>query len=228
MTTAEHIAKLRKEIDETHKHGLKLDAEIKRERAKHTVAGNTKARFLTMWLRGLEQLNRRREAEIAKLEKEKPKPPQRFTMYDAVEVSNIPSSAGAVAGYVGGKWPTYAELVKRFPHAAKLSIAINASEDAECLDVENGDATPADAPAWVRKQHARGIKRPVIYANTSTMPSVLQAILKNNIKRSEVRVWSAHYSYQEHVEPGSDATQWTDKALGKDLDQSCCEPGFLT
>jgi hypothetical protein len=56
--------------------------------------------------------------------------------------SAIPKTAEAVAGYVGGHWPTYNQLVKDFPHAHKLSIAVFASEDADCLDIEKGDATP--------------------------------------------------------------------------------------
>ena len=166
------------------------------------------------------------------LEKPKPKPsppqPHNVTMYDSIEVSAIPANAEAVAGYVGGKWPTYHSLLVKFPDAKHLSIAVNAEEDAVCLDIEAGDANPSQAPAWVRKQHSRGVKRPVLYASLSAMPEVKQALVADHIKRSEFRLWAAHYTYKPHIEPGYDATQWTDKALGRNLDCSLCSPSFFS
>jgi len=149
-----------------------------------------------------------------------------IAMFDAVAISEIPASPQAVAGYVGGNFPTFSPLVQRFPNAKHLSIAVNSSEDAECLDIENGDAVPSDAPAWHARQMARGVKRPVFYANTSTMPAVIAAL--RGIPRSQYRLWTAHYTHQPHIEPGSDATQWTDRALARNLDQSLCADDFFT
>src|SRR5690242_8753534 len=101
-----------------------------------------------------------------------------FTMYDSVTVSAIPRNAQAVAGYVNGRWPTYSQLVRAFPHARRLSIAVSADRDADCLDVEQGDATPDQAPAWVQRQHKRGVRRPVVYtsvANARTLLLILAA-----------------------------------------------------
>jgi hypothetical protein len=75
------------------------------------------------------------------------------------------------AGYVGGNWPTYEAVKARFPDALVLSIAVNSSEDAMVLDVEKGDATPADVPAWVERQIARG-SVPIIYCSSSVLPDV--------------------------------------------------------
>jgi hypothetical protein len=62
-------------------------------------------------------------------------------MFDSVDVATVPNNPQAVAGYVGGHWPTYNSLVQKFPKSHHLSIAVNSGEDAECLDIENGDAT---------------------------------------------------------------------------------------
>lgn len=158
-------------------------------------------------------------------------------MYDSVDLSQIPADAPAVAGYVGGSWPTYRELKKRFPHARRLSIAVNASEDADCLDIESGDATPDETPAWVRRQQARGVRRPVVYASASVMPSVLAALKAAGIKRKEVRVWTAHYTFAPHLcgphscryltDTVADATQFTDVAHGRNLDESLLDRGFF-
>ncbi len=150
-----------------------------------------------------------------------------ITMFDSTTVEQIPGDAPAVAGYVGGFWPDYGEDVKRWPHAKHLSIAINKGEDAECLDIEKGDATAADAPAWFHRQRDRGVDRPVFYASLSNMPVVEDELRRAGVSRAEYRVWDAHYTYEPHVSPGSDATQWTDKAMGRNLDQSLCRDTFF-
>lgn len=158
-----------------------------------------------------------------------------IVMYDSVNPAEIPADARAVAGYVGGNWPTFHELAGRWPHAHRLSIAVNASEDGDCLDVENGDATPADAPGWFHRQKARGVAFPCFYGSVSVLPQI-EAILAaaHGIDRGQYRVWSAHYTGQPHIcgagcglRRPADGTQWTDKALGRDLDESLLRDDFF-
>ncbi len=151
----------------------------------------------------------------------------RVRMYDSVTVSAIPSTAYAVAGYVGGSWRTFPTLERDFPRARKLSIAVNARENAECLDIENGDASPAEAPAWVKRQLRRGVGRPVVYASYSVMPKVIRALTNAGIRRSEYRVWTAHYVGYATIDPGADATQYSDSALGRNLDASLYRRAFF-
>lgn len=155
-------------------------------------------------------------------------------MYDSITLDAIPAKPQAVAGYVNGRWPTFPELEKRWPQAARLSIAVTARANADCLDVENGDATPGQAPAWVKRQQARGIKRPVVYCSVSQAAAVLAALAKSGITRSQIRLWTAHYTGKAHrcdsacgLNGQADATQYTDKALGRNLDASLCAAGFL-
>ena len=159
-----------------------------------------------------------------------------ITMYDSIQVSQIPDDATAVAGYVSGNWPTYEALRAKFPHAHLLSIATTAAHDADVLDVEMGDATPGQATGWIKRQLARGVHRSVIYANASTMPGVLQALTASGISRSSVRLWSAHYDGPHICGPAScrfpgvpacDGTQWTSSALGRDLDESLLLDDFF-
>lgn len=158
-------------------------------------------------------------------------------MYDSVNVTQIPLDAEAVAGYVNGAWPTYATLVAQWPHAHKLSIAVTADRDADCLDVERGDASPDQAPAWVKRQQARGVKRPVVYCSVSQAAVVLAALAKAGITRSQIRLWTAHYTGKPHrcsaaicgyQFPGvADATQYDNHADGKNLDASLCVRTFF-
>ena len=166
-----------------------------------------------------------------------PKPkPQPFAMFDDVNVNLLPANAKAYAGYVDGKWKTYPVLLKKFPHAHILSIAVFPQDDADCLDVEPGDARISDAPAWVKRQLARGAKRPCVYTSISQAQNLVNALAKAGIKRSQYRLWTAHYTFQKHFcgpacgfsfAGRADATQWTDRANNLSLDESICAPDFF-
>lgn len=158
-------------------------------------------------------------------------------MYDSVEVSEIPADALAAAGYVGGTWPTYAsgELRKRCLRARLVSVAVASRYRAECLDVEPGDATAADAPAWVRRQHERGIERPIVYAAAGEMVAVLDALDRAGIHPDEYRIWTAHVGAGKHlcgpstcglIPVKAHATQWTWTSGGRNLDESIVRPAF--
>jgi hypothetical protein len=204
------IAELEKLINETHEHGEQDKTAIATKEAELTKLKDE--------LRGLEELNARRRKELEAL-KRSAKP---FTMYDTIEPSLIPPNPEAVAGYVGGNWPTFNELVTKFPKAKHLSIAVNSAEDAECLDVEAGDASPADVPAWVHRQEARDQRYPVIYASLSTWPQI-EAV----VGRLQIRRWVADYDGIAEVPAGYNAKQYTDHALGRNLGASICDPHFL-
>ncbi|HEY2278003.1 MAG TPA: hypothetical protein VGI00_06585 [Streptosporangiaceae bacterium] len=158
-------------------------------------------------------------------------------MFDAVDIDQIPGDASVVAGYINGNFVTFGQLSGMFPNARHLSIAVTAEANADALDVEPGDATAGQMPAWFRRQKARGVARPVIYASVSCMTTGILPVLKQaGIARSDVRLWSAHYTDAEHLcGPGScgempvqaDATQWTKHALGRNLDQSVLAGNFF-
>lgn len=158
-----------------------------------------------------------------------------ITLYDSIEPRLMPANAQAVAGYTGGKWPTFGELAKLFPSAHRLSIAINARDDGECLDIEAGDASPADAPAWFHRQIARGVKRPCFYTSLSNVNTLMSVLQSAGIHRVQYRLWSAHYTGGAHlcgpdegISTYADATQYWDKALGRNLDVSLCADSFFT
>jgi hypothetical protein len=157
-------------------------------------------------------------------------------MYDSVTISEIPAKAQAVAGYVNGRYQTFPQLKANFPHAHRLSIAVSASADAECLDVESGDATNDQAPSWVLRQLKRGVKRPVVYTSLSNADTLLRYLAIHGIKRNQIRLWTAHYTGSAHrctadcgfgLHEKADATQWSNTALGRNLDVSLCAPDFF-
>jgi hypothetical protein len=187
-------------------------------------------------------------AEVRELTKSRPRrnQPERamtdpIVMYDTCSNDQFPAGAPAYAAYVDGNigdQPNYAYIVKAFPSAEHLAIALNPAHDAEALDVENGAAQPSDIPGWYAAQVARGIQRPVVYASASTMQSqILRVLAAAGISRAATRLWSAHYGAGTHIcgpstcgqlNLDADGTQWTPNALGRDLDGSLLLPGFFS
>lgn len=228
LTTKQKIEQLRKLIQETHEHGLKL----RRELINLDKAGKAKsvqAKAKRTLLRWLEVLNRRRRAELAQLEKPTPKPkPAPFTMLDTVEPSQLRGLIFAAwAGYVGGQWPTFNELDHLYPARKHLSVAINASEKARGLDVERGDATPGEAPSWFHNVADHNEGKPVFYGDEENLLAFEETLRDAGILRADYYVWKAHYTNSPHIEAGSDATQWTEHYQGRIIDASLCEPWFI-
>lgn len=164
---------------------------------------------------------------------------QPTTMYDDVTLSLIPKDAPVVAGYTSGLFPTWPKLAALFPKARRVSIAVNAAHDADVLDCEPGDATPAQAPAWIKRQHARKIKRtPVIYCSVSQCLDVVRACSAQGLQHSrDYLLWTAHYTGRRHLcgpqcgfsmPFNADATQYDNHALGRSLDVSVLAPSFWT
>jgi peptidoglycan hydrolase-like protein with peptidoglycan-binding domain len=160
-----------------------------------------------------------------------------LTMYDSIDVSQIPANPQAAAGYVDGAWPTFPELQRLFPSAHLLSIAVFASDDAECLDVETGDASIPQIYGWFTRQQARKVWRPCVYSSADNMDQIIATMTANGFARASYRLWSAHYGAGEHICGPStcglvsidcDGTQWTDTALGRNLDQSVLLDDFFS
>ena len=126
------------------------------------------------------------------------------------------------AGYVGGYWPDYHPLALRYPALAKAgrvkSYAVTASEDADWLDCEVGDATVAQCRPWVMRQFARGHKRPGVYANWARWSSEGLADELASFGSSIVRI-VAHYTFVPAIaHAGYDVQQYTDRYAGRNID----------
>ena len=174
----------------------------------------------------------------------KPKPTTMY-MFDDVNVSLIPKDAQAVAGYVDGHWATWGKVKAGWPKAKKLMIAVFAQDNGDCLDVEPGDASAAQAPAWVKRQLASWTKsphdvaRPVVYTSASLAQSLVNLLGKSGLKYGQdYLLWTAHYDPSRGVHLCSPkcgfglkvtahATQYTDHALGRSLDETICSRGFF-
>jgi hypothetical protein len=136
-------------------------------------------------------------------------------MYDSVNPPAIPQNAAMVAGYVNGPWAWTAAEWELFPHAAKVQISVRANfPGGHVLDVEPGDATPAEAPSWVFMRRQAGLVMPTIYCNLSTWPTVRNEFLRRRMP--EPQYWIAHYDGQFNIPPGAIAKQYLPNYQGTD------------
>ena len=125
-------------------------------------------------------------------------------MLDSISASAIPTNVPVVAGYVDGRYVWSAADWNRFPNAVRITIATQASSQADVLDVETGDATPADVPGWVGRFNRPSRRRPTIYCNRSTWAAVKAAL-----GTTEVDYWISTLDGTQTV-AGAVAVQYTD------------------
>lgn len=128
-----------------------------------------------------------------------------ITMYDSVTASDIPRNAMMVGGYLNGTFRWSSADWELFPHAFHVGIATRADVDGDVLDVEIGDATPAQAPAWVLRQRRHGIE-PVVYCNASTWPAVRRAFALTGVR--EPLWWIANFDNVAELIPGTVGKQY--------------------
>jgi peptidoglycan hydrolase-like protein with peptidoglycan-binding domain len=155
-------------------------------------------------------------------------------MFDDVDVNLLPAGAYAYAGYLDGHYANFAKVKAAHPQAHLVGIAVRAGNDGDALDVEPGDATIAQAPDWVKRQHARGVARPIVYVSAANGKLTADTLTAAGVGRPSYRLWLAHYGAGQHMcSPAScgyaqaDATQFTSKALGRSLDQSLLADNFF-
>lgn len=98
-------------------------------------------------------------------------------MYDSTAVPDCPSDGDIYAGYVDGSWADYDDMVRLHPGKRYVRISVNAfGPAADVLDIENGDATPNQAPGWVNRQHSNNVPLPACYCNRGNEDEVAAAL----------------------------------------------------
>lgn len=132
-------------------------------------------------------------------------------MADSISLANLPAGFDLYAGYDDGAWPDAAAIASRFPGRTVIRITTNpADNEGDCLDVEQGDAQPADAPTWVARRRAAGHGGPLVYCSESAWPTVRQAFMTAAVP--EPGWWVAAYPGEGAVIPaGAVAHQWIDR-----------------
>lgn len=88
-------------------------------------------------------------------------------------------------GYANGRYAWSTGDWSRFPHAAHVTIDVNGTNpSADVLDIENGDASVGQAPAWTKqhnKIHPTVERIAVLYCNRSTLTPLFNAMAANGL-----------------------------------------------
>lgn len=161
---------------------------------------------------------------------------KKLAMFDDVNVSLLPPGYDLYAAYADGTYENITAVRTRFPKAHILAIDVRASyRNGDVLDVETGDATPDQAPAWFKAREGHTTTpKPILYTSASQITTLVTAMSKAGIARDRYYIWSAHYTGRPHIcgrgcgYPRADGTQWTDKALGRSLDESLMRDYMIT
>lgn len=120
--------------------------------------------------------------------------------YDSIDPAHIPTGAPVAMGYVDGRWPDFAAEAARLTLGGTFVVSIScfATDDADMLDVEAGNATPDQAPGWVLHQRAHGAD-PVVYCSASAWPAVRAAFWALNLREPAYGI--ADYDGDPSIDP---------------------------
>jgi hypothetical protein len=119
-------------------------------------------------------------------------------MGDATTLASIPLTVSIVGVYRNGRYAADPAVVnQRFPLSRFVHVWIDV--DASCpasaqvLDVEKFDATPEQAPGWVKaRRKAVHTSLPTVYCNRSTLPAVLaECAAEGLIAAEHYQLWIA-------------------------------------
>jgi hypothetical protein len=142
-------------------------------------------------------------------------------VYDSVTPSQIPAGARVATYATGGYAVNPASVAGR--HVTWIDT--NGSDPrAAALDVEPGDATPAQAAQWTwNKLHNAAGDIAIIYTYRAEWPATQAAIATlPQAMQHQVRYWIADPTGVNHIVPGAAATQWY---WGHNYDISTAAPG---
>lgn len=132
-------------------------------------------------------------------------------MADSTNVLNLPGGFDLYAGYDDGRWPSADAIKAKYGTKTVIRITVFPSDnEGDCLDVESGDATPAQAPAWIVKRRQAGHGGPLVYCSWSALPSVRQAFTSAGIPFPGF--WVAGYPSPDGdaIPAGTVGHQWID------------------
>lgn len=113
------------------------------------------------------------------------------TMLDGISPLRLPDSGDLYAGYDDGRWPDAGAIAARFGGKRVLRITTDPLDlIGDVLDVERGDARPAQIPGWLTARRSAGAW-PSVYCSSSALPTCREAVDAAGI--AEPPWWVAAY-----------------------------------
>ena len=163
------------------------------------------------------------QAPVQQAVQQAPRQQYSYEIYDSTTPSAIPGNH-VVATYATGNFAVPASAVSG--DKAVVWIDTNGTDPhAAALDIEPGDMTPSQAPAWVQARlHYDPSGTAILYTMRSDWSQVQAAVSTlPQWMQSHIRWWIADPTGYPHMVPGANATQWY---WGSNYDISTANPGF--
>lgn len=103
-------------------------------------------------------------------------------MADSVTPSNLPAGFDVYGGYDDGSYSNIAAIKALHPNKPVVCFTVFARDNfGDCLDVEAGDATPAQAPGWTYMRRVSGHPQPMNYCSEGVRDTLLGEYAKQHI-----------------------------------------------
>lgn len=123
------------------------------------------------------------------------------TMYDAIDVGNLPTGGDLYAGYDDGIWPDAAAIAARFPGKEVIRITVNPADNYGVI----GDGPPDNGTwpqwvGWVQMRRTAG-EDPWINTNIANWQDGKDAF--SAAKVDEPHWWIAHYDGDPTIPAGA-------------------------
>lgn len=134
-------------------------------------------------------------------------------MADSINPLDCPPGFDLYGGYDDGAWPDAAAIAARFPGKTVIRFTVNpADNEGDCIDVENGDANPQQAPGWIVRRRQAGHGGPLVYCSEAVWPTVRACFNQQDVSEPSYFIAGYPGSVGPNLYPGPCVGhQWIDR-----------------
>lgn len=132
-------------------------------------------------------------------------------MADSITPADLPDGFDLYGGYDDGRYNDIAAIKARFPGKTVIAFTVFAHDNyGDCLDIEKGDATVEQAPAWTTRRRLAGHGGPLNYCAWSTLPALKAQYAAQKVTEPGYIVAGYPAPDGDAIPPGCVGHQWID------------------
>jgi hypothetical protein len=147
--------------------------------------------------------------------------------YGSVTTDDIPTDAQVVFAYKYGTYAQIEAVTAHCPHARLVTVATEDGERADMYDIEHGAMTITGVIDALRLDLDDHVGLRAVYASLDTMPDVRGEIERAGISLADIRPVVAHFTDAPELPAWASAVQWTQTALGRNLNEYLLRDSFF-
>lgn len=150
-----------------------------------------------------------------------------YTGYSSVDTDLIPRSAPVVFAYATGSYAQIGAVHEHCPRSRVVSICTEGRAVCGMYDFEAGALLYSEVNDIVNFAHNHGIRRPIVYAALDAMQMEVRPRLEGSFSRDSYRLVPAHFTDSPELPAWADGVEWTQTALGRNLNEYLLRDDFL-